>query len=808
LSDPDWLDLGSERARFMQKMDELDMPESVPGLIWIVENEPVHANWAARTLAHYKDPRAIPALKKALAAEVQENDRVYFIEGLLASGGITEEEQLSALEAYAMELTTSEGRASVERYRSGAGELLPLPVSIGKYLAGKQDAPDSLITAALERVRDLQQKNPALASALLQITQGWQTRRVDLDMLQRIATGTADAGTIANALGRRAELVKSVGAELQSLVSAGGAAQGIAAVLADDEALAQHILGSEDTVARMALLACARLVRMPLNTAQVGPLLESKTQPLSLAAERYLLAEDSKEARQLLWAKHKDEAFITGWRENLHMIGGKNFDAMGKAEEKLRAELFREDAPLEIFALLYNHERPPHVLRVYRTRAVYTYYEDAARYHERIITVEELARFKTFVANNNIVELGPQIGPCHHNCAAQEFLQLARPGGRRVFAHQSIYEWVILEANFEMLGHGDDLKLHYYLEREIKGLEVLYAGRGLTIQDVWKQGKDLRVLVQREETEEEAEQRRAAFGAAQDDDEEMEAAREAVRLQMTARARERISWRAFTQGKPGAVSTPPEGYSNFDEDRFEIDSSIFPSHLNSHLAQALTSGSVVLARNFTEDGGLWIKAPSQKAVRLGGEGVYADPLVTPDGKWVVAAMTDSNWDRPNHVVRVNLQTGREYRVNLPPAQQFGPIAFLAAHNRVLLRRARDEESNAGKEAGPDAPEFYLLDAATGRTQLLSGVFAPLEEEGKRFLQPTAKPFEYWAAIPEHTINQTRVGRYNLKDFSFQTLLVVPHLTFDSMSMWVDETDSQLYVVYEGQLLRLPFPLKD
>ena len=48
----------------MQKMDELEIPESVPGLIWIVENEEHNRQWAARTLAYYKDPRAVPALKK------------------------------------------------------------------------------------------------------------------------------------------------------------------------------------------------------------------------------------------------------------------------------------------------------------------------------------------------------------------------------------------------------------------------------------------------------------------------------------------------------------------------------------------------------------------------------------------------------------------------------------------------------------------------------------------------------------------------------------------------------------------------
>jgi len=71
------------------------------------------------------------------------------------------------------------------------------------------------------------------------------------------------------------------------------------------------------------------------------------------------------------------------------------------------------------------------------------------------------------------------------------------------------------------------------------------------------------------------------------------------------------------------------------------------------------------------------------------------------------------------------------------------------------------------------------------------------------LQSAGELGQYWAAIPDETKNQTQVGRYNLKDFSFKPILTVPHIAFDSMSMWVDEKGGRLYVVYKGQLLRLP-----
>jgi hypothetical protein len=328
----------------------------------------------------------------------------------------------------------------------------------------------------------------------------------------------------------------------------------------------------------------------------------------------------------------------------------------------------------------------------------------------------------------------------------------------------------------------------------------MYAGETPIMLDVWRQGADLRVFVERAATPEEIEEEWK--DEAVEDDEDDEDARAERRRREVARERARFSWRKLEGGAPGEETRQPPGYSTFDEIAFEIEQDDFPSHLNNHLAQAVAGGSVVLARS-SDERGLWKKVAGGKPVRLSRDGAYANPLVTPDGKWTVAAKTDSHWGAPNYIVRFNLQTRREYRVNLPPADQFDSVAYVAVHNKVLLRRARDEHNQDSKSISPEEPEFYLLDVATGRTQKVVGEFAPLLQEGRRSLQPTGMPFEYWAAIPDHENNRTRVGRYNSRDFSFQTTLDVQQLTFDSFSMWVDEKEAKLLVVYEGQLLRLP-----
>jgi hypothetical protein len=96
----------------------------------------------------------------------------------------------------------------------------------------------------LTRATILKKSNQPLAQSLLEIAQQWQSRQVDLDMIHRIAAGTADAKTIANALSRREKLREALGTELQSLMASNGSAQGIAAVVLDDSAFIQSLLSS------------------------------------------------------------------------------------------------------------------------------------------------------------------------------------------------------------------------------------------------------------------------------------------------------------------------------------------------------------------------------------------------------------------------------------------------------------------------------------------------------------------------------------------------------------------------------------
>jgi hypothetical protein len=769
LFDPKWSS-ANDRLRLIQSLENLNIPESVPGLIHVVEfdNDSYDRSYAAESLAAYRDPRAIPALKKALAKEKTEHHRARIINALVVCGGMSDGEEISALEAYAAQITTSQGRRQFENYVFDLSDktAIPAEVSVGYFLSGSKAPSEALAARLLARSQTLRQSQPKVAAALLDIAHSWSGKTADLDIIKRVAESRADAKSILSALERRQTLRQTAGEQLRDLAKTGGTPRGVAVALLGDQAGERETLEGADKEAQRALLACARLTREPLPVAIVGRLLNHDDRNLAMAAESYLESEDSAEARKLVLAKHPGEALILGARQGFDP-GHHSFGQFDHLEDQLRDEVRKSDGDDEIFALLsagYWGDAGQVVIRVRHGKAELFIYKERSRLWRRALGADELQSLKAFIAENRVDDL-PPLNTLVFDGMQYEYAHAARDGGRRVYMNNpgaartggSVYD--LLMERFRELVKREKLEVHYRLSERVKELEILLADDTERVKAVWKSGVDLRALVENE--------------------------REGS-----------LAWRSLTDGKLGAGASQPEGFFILgarDDAPEKMDA---PEHHNLAPWQAKSGDDTVRAGSWEDQRGLWRCRKDKVPVKVA-SGYYALPVVTPDGRWAVAAKTDTDWSKPNFVYRIDLASGKEFKVGVPAADTFNPVAFIPSHNKFLLLRT------GGDEAGANRPEYRLLDPATGATRVVSGRFEPWQQQSYRPLQPSGAPDEVWAAIYNEQKEVTEVGRYNTKSFAFTPRASFPEIKFDSMQMWVDESEGRIYVAYNDHLLRLP-----
>jgi hypothetical protein len=434
LSDPGW-SRAQDRLRLLQSLDRIGLPESVPGLIKVVEREDEFAlAAAAAALAVYRDRRAGPALKSALQRDNDEKHRREVVAALLACDGLTDDEIVAAVEAYAVKLSTPEGLAEVRAALDAFSFKLPAKVSLGYqlWLLGplREQAAARLLARADARDKD----RPAVALNLRRTVQSWPGKTVDAYFLRRLRDGQADAETLEAVLNRRSSLRANVAAEVQALKDRPGVVGGWAAVLSGDPRQKSAILDGNDAAAQRALLAGARLVREPLPVVKVGRLLKKGSPAVALAAERYLESEDSPAARQLVYARHPGEALILGARHDFDP-GHNNYEALDAWEKGLRAEVLGQDGPQEIYALFiagYGRTGGQVVVRLRRDGAEVSVHVGKEAPDVRQLKPAELAALRASVTADKVDDL-PPLNRVAFDGLQYEYLHLTKDGGRRVF---------------------------------------------------------------------------------------------------------------------------------------------------------------------------------------------------------------------------------------------------------------------------------------------------------------------------------------------------------------------------------------
>jgi len=190
LSDPEWAS-GSgnyERHNLIEFLGDNGVTKRDPGLIAVLMNEKgyIRAS-AAKSLVLYQSSSAIPALRSALQEETDTDYRENMIEALIASGGISDAEQLAGLEAYAASIATE-----TEESEDIENQPESIEIGIGTFLQDCENPRDSLVSLTMQRIKVLKKTNPKIAGVLIGIVQNWKSRIIDLEMLEWAGGPKAD----------------------------------------------------------------------------------------------------------------------------------------------------------------------------------------------------------------------------------------------------------------------------------------------------------------------------------------------------------------------------------------------------------------------------------------------------------------------------------------------------------------------------------------------------------------------------------------------------------------------------------------
>lgn len=804
LSQPDWGG-DMERWSYIESLSKLDIPECVPGLIWVLDYDSMPENraTAAGALIRYKSPQAIPALRRALNREGEDMLRESLILALAKLGGFTDAEASAAIEAYCRRMLTEEGRSEIQAIREGSSEgKLPLQISIGAVYAESDelDISDSLATLLFNRVKALRKTQPELARKILSIAQKSSGIAADLNLVDCIAEGWVDVETLKLAFESRVQLRKNVGDKLEELFKLGGYQAGLAAAILEEEDNRLKVLNGRDTNAQLALLAAARYMREKLPVELVGKIMNAGAVPANPAvktvanaaanaAELYLEAEDNAEARKLVWARHPGEAKILGEQFYFDMPPGVILP-VSTWEEKMRKEIRSADGPEEIYAAVPS--RNPEVFNsiIIRVRkgadgplAEISLHQAEGRRQVRTLTSDELQELRDFTSREDIENMKPgnqpgESGFAYHGPPAFfEYLRLTKDGGRRLKIAQvrrapkkdaTLDEQ--LGGLFYQLSRTGEFRLRYVLEDKIPGVEVLVAEDKRQVYSICQDGGQLSVMISLENAEPNGLPERG------------------------------FEWRALVDGRLGAPIDEPANcqpgsflWNRNDwirEMRMKVGAMFDPKAKlgNVWFAQANPEG----------EPGIWKFEEGQSPLKIAA-GIYGNLVVTPDGKWLIAKKTIQTEDNfESHLIRIQLPSGREFPISGVQAGDLFPVGYIAAHNKFLLSQYQFQYR-------PDSSgsTFYLLDAQTGVTQIVRGEFRPLVGAIGRPLQATEKPNEFWAALYDPKKKATVVGRYDMRTFNFTPTVELPELRLNSSDTWADAKAGKLYFVYLGHLLRIP-----
>ncbi|MBX3245097.1 MAG: HEAT repeat domain-containing protein [Acidobacteria bacterium] len=834
---------------------------------------------AVRALANQADGRAAASLR-VLLPQVDGYERSMVIAALLYSGGYSVSEQVDALEFKAgierdqgeklaavlkkvtaetgIDLLSVESPDSVDpaimrrvseeidmilrdpENNSRTREMEDPRYELASAVANIETPGRLLVQGVIDRIEALDAKQDPVAFILRALLVKWDDPAAFSMLLRDVRNGKASTDAVVKLLTERKTLFETHSGELSDLSSGVPVSRGLYGCLIEDPLALEKAVknGGEEATAA---LACARMVRVPLNVAFISEKINDSDKRVALAAERYLISEDSPEARRMILSKYARQAKILGARNSFPGDAGHEYMmsnlvglfrsvipswnsggmtatglsqasanvAAGQQEWRPKDEILSKDV-LEDSGLMGMYSYGIYGVRIYADRVTFTVQTDDARYSERELRAEEFAELRDHLRDNE-VDLMPPYLACsgyERQCEVRDLVMLGKAGGRRVFAMALELPPFFreLDAIFATMA-SEPMRLRYTASKDIPGLEVLYANDDLPVLSAWGEGDDIRALtIDRKWIE--AFSGNDYIGEYYDDadtaedeaetDEEKPSKEDLMHTRLQ-RLYANYGWQSIREGHavpaevPAAAAFPPF-----------IDSlGVLPE-----MQQWRTRYGATEIR--ADENGLYRIA--QGKLNVIKEGPYNHPAISSDGRWLV--VNSYREDEGFNLFRIDLATGREYPVNIEGSTYtpYNAIAYMPAVNRFLLARASyeyhpdtfmRESARVIGNVGEGHELFLLLDPNTGEVRPPPGEVRPLAQQKFRPLQSAGAPNKFWAAIPDSKKDETVIGIYDAGIFEFKPVITLPRIKFNSMEMWVDRSSERILFAYRGHLLSVP-----
>lgn len=826
LSKPKWA-LNEEhggRLRLLQSVGMVNLPESVPGLRWVLKNDTAFMRrTAASALAHYQVAEVAPVVRELAAQEPNLADCQQLLSALLEMKGAPLDEQVRGVEQLEAQLLTKEGREALEEEdkpfppadkQRGLDPARRMPVAMGAVLcSGGMFQSEALAHALTERMVMLREASPLLANALEARVSLWNTPTSRKLLVDRLRAGRFEAPWLAllfrqdppKSLAEIAVLSVPMGtktdevsplpeAQLRALQSLPATTAAIVALLVKDEGRSGRILKEKDGNAQAMLLACARLKRTPLPPAVVGALLDSQHTLCARSALLYLEAVDTPEARALVLSRFKGEAKILGavWA---HTFEDSWDGQMGRAQERLRQRVLTAKRPVEIYAMLSDSEGGGvgHVwIEIEGDKAVLFDDQGHERYGTRPLTAAELAGVRAYVTQQRVDEL-PPLTLSVFDGVQYEYLRLTAEGGRRVFMNNPGFGSRNMPAALEEQGNAEEVTDSVYVclvnlfEKLAQDKSKLSVGYRLADEI-----PGFRIVIPRE-------QRRVREVMQQPDG--------TLLVNILAPGNDSSRWMVATADGtvlPDKAASGPRLRLSDDgmAQSFSVSSDLVTTPWRATVTGGGTAQTAI--RNADRMSGLWLCRDGQEP-ELMVKGHFGSPTASLDGRWLVVVRGGDAAQKISHdVVRVNVATREIVPLKMPTEDYLSVDGRQPHSGKILVSRRTYASSKT-----PEIVEHHWVDPATGVLERVTGEFIPLRDETWRPLQPTEKPGVVWAAVPRPGNKGSRwftsIGYYDLRSLKFTPVMEVPHLYFTSMAFWVDQKTRLVYLAEGQDLLSFPLP---